>query len=39
LRAELMTMERVEPIVARLRQFVEEYREWRIVSSMDEGGA
>jgi tRNA-dihydrouridine synthase B len=39
LRAELMTMESVEPIVARLNRFMEEYREWRDMPTADQGGA
>ncbi len=37
LRAELMTMERVEPIVARLHRFMEEYREWRELPPAEQG--
>ncbi len=39
LRAELMTMESVEPIVARLRRFMKEYDETRNVPPTDQGGA
>ena len=39
LRAELMTMESVEPIVARLHRFMEEYRQWQEMPPTDQGGA